>query len=455
MSIHRVVRSLAAAAVLVFAGSAAHAQLDPPSGPVEETGTPLGEINPGTPISSLPSAANAVHVISEPGRYYLDRDIADPGAGVFAILVTTSTNVTIDMNGFAIDGNGAETQAAIGLDAGVVTIENGTIRDWGSFAIVENDATLTLRRLVLRNIAGASAAALNRYTVIEDCVFDANANPLRFNGGTVAGVQPGIVIKDTRFIAMPAAIDASNAVGVQLLDCNFSGLGAASSAIKVVLGADAQVVRCNFHTGGENGLQAGDGAQILDSRFTGIVTGSTFGISVGNAAVISRCIVKNYSGNGINALNNCLIEGTAVNGCGAVGILIGSTGIVRGCVFQDNVSGGLAPGFGVRIEGNTFRTNGYGVLLRTNATSGDCLVKDNTFDEDQLIIDGFDNVIDGNTFTDSIPAILHNSGGNLIQRNVFNAGGIGGSVSTALSVVFPTRTGADLAFAGPFDNILY
>src|SRR5262245_59148158 len=102
---------LKAAALIALAASAAlvAGPLAPPAGPVGPTFKPLAEVQPATPVQSLPGSAQAMHVITQPGSYYLTGPITAT-AGLNGIDIFAD-DVTLDLCGFEINGASAGAQA--------------------------------------------------------------------------------------------------------------------------------------------------------------------------------------------------------------------------------------------------------------------------------------------------------------------------------------------------------
>src|SRR5262245_11395448 len=103
-----------------FSTAFAQGSLTPPGAPAPMMKT-LAQIEPRTPISSAP------FTISQPGSYYLTRNITVSSGNA----ITIATNgVTLDLNGFTIRSTaGSATNAAILLNSGLrnVAIANGFI----------------------------------------------------------------------------------------------------------------------------------------------------------------------------------------------------------------------------------------------------------------------------------------------------------------------------------------
>ncbi|MBK7406169.1 MAG: right-handed parallel beta-helix repeat-containing protein [Phycisphaerales bacterium] len=125
------VLAMIAGGAIVLAGP-----IDPPAGPVKSTYKTLNEIEPRTAINATntPGDASAQYVITQPGSYYLTGDLAiTSGAGVSI----RSSNVRIDLNGFALRKAGAIPEIAIeipddGLTYRAIDVRNGSVT--GSFA---------------------------------------------------------------------------------------------------------------------------------------------------------------------------------------------------------------------------------------------------------------------------------------------------------------------------------
>src|SRR5690606_18106937 len=94
----------AAFLLTILAGAAVAGPLNPPAGPVAPTHKTLTEVEPRTPINAAntPGDADSVYRIFQPGSYYLTGNIVGQ-AGKRGIEIASS-NVTLDLNGFALQG---------------------------------------------------------------------------------------------------------------------------------------------------------------------------------------------------------------------------------------------------------------------------------------------------------------------------------------------------------------
>jgi hypothetical protein len=134
------------AAILLMATGVSGGPLDPagPPGPTQSV------IEPRTPISQ---PATFPIVISEPGSYYLTQNVA----GVIntnGIEITTS-NVTVDLNGFTLQGALSARGIYVTGAFSNITVRNGTIKDWSEFGILGED--MSLGRFEDLTIIGGSA----------------------------------------------------------------------------------------------------------------------------------------------------------------------------------------------------------------------------------------------------------------------------------------------------------
>ena len=98
-------------------------ELSPPPGPIMPTGSSIGALatkiaftsagiaEPRTPITSLPSSAEAQFVVSSPGAYYLPRNLTqEPGKVCIDIL---ADHVDIDGQGFVFVGSGGSSSSCL------------------------------------------------------------------------------------------------------------------------------------------------------------------------------------------------------------------------------------------------------------------------------------------------------------------------------------------------------
>jgi parallel beta-helix repeat protein len=117
----------------------AQGSLTPPAGAPAPVMKSLDQIESRIPLNTLPGTNNAVHVISQPGNYYLTGNVVG-STGKNGILINAH-DVNIDLNGYTILGSGAGSLDGItvlnadGGDGERLSVRNGIIRKWGGAAI--------------------------------------------------------------------------------------------------------------------------------------------------------------------------------------------------------------------------------------------------------------------------------------------------------------------------------
>ena len=104
--------------------------LSPPAGPVAPTMKTLDEVEARIPVNTLPGDSTASHVITQPGSYYLTGNIA--GQPQLHGIVIEASDVTLDLNGFALVGSATQTREGIFVrgDRRNIVVRNGLVRDW-------------------------------------------------------------------------------------------------------------------------------------------------------------------------------------------------------------------------------------------------------------------------------------------------------------------------------------
>lgn len=164
--------------------------LTPPVGPVASTMKTLQEVEPRTPVQSLPGNATAMFAITQPGSYYLTGNIEAAFAGVNAIEVFAD-GVTLDLMGFTIDGVGRTGLNGIVVDSSEdregIAIVNGSVRGFIEHGIaVDSGAGARFDRLSLVDCGFEGLRAGNGATVT-NCTATgiSNTGIWLFNGGTV------------------------------------------------------------------------------------------------------------------------------------------------------------------------------------------------------------------------------------------------------------------------------
>ena len=134
---------LALSSFFLSPSSFGQGSLTPPGAPAPTMKT-LDQIEPRTPISTLP------FTISAPGVYYLTKNITTTGGGI----TIDTDDAVLDLGGFTLTGDGTAGDRGVDVSAQArVTIRNGTLRNFGLGI----------------NLAAGTAEALVEDLTIVDC----------------------------------------------------------------------------------------------------------------------------------------------------------------------------------------------------------------------------------------------------------------------------------------------
>ena len=255
-----------------------------PTGAPAPTMKTLDQIEPRTPISSVPVT------ITQSGSYYLTTNLS-AGAGFGGITIAFgANNVTVDLNGFTLSGSATNSAAGIFVLSGRVRIRNGMITGWGA--------------------EGIDAVSASGY-VFEDLLVAGNGR----GASAASGMRAG---NDT-----------------QIIRCTV----VSNSAVGILVGAHSKIESCIATANGDNGIQAGN--QCVLERCTSDYN-TLSGFEVAQDSVLTRCAAAYNGFIGINANNNCRLADCVANSNTNVGVAIQSGSSASGCVAAGNHVGGLA-----------------------------------------------------------------------------------------------------------------
>jgi hypothetical protein len=454
----------------------AQGSLTPPGAPAS-TMKSLDQIEARTPIDAAhtPGDSSSQFRITQPGSYYLTGNISGV-AGKHGIFINSS-NVTLDLNGFILDGASGTGNTGVFLGTvSQVIVQNGTITGWkqsGLFGVnasflgiknlrivnngsagtyngvsvgsgshltdcvvsgssgygIETDLDAVIRGCVVQSNGSDGINALTN-TAIVDCIAAINqGNGITVSSGTVTGCSSqsntGVGISVGQYGVITACTVRNNSVGIS------------------VTGSGTTITQCTVITPATVGIQAADGCVIDRCSVSGA---GSFGIQTGNACTITGCGVRASGSAGITIGNDCGISGTSsVGNSGASnGITAGQGCTINGCTASSNGGNGIYVDQGCTVtnctvRGNTligirlfdnslaqkctvFGNHGDGITLTTACTVRDCSASGNgvggTHDGIHLLLFGTDNRVDGNNASKNTGWGIHQeSGPDLIVRN--------------------------------------
>jgi len=358
--------TLTACAVALTSLGALAGSLTPPPGAPTGSMKTLQEVEPRTPISSLPVT------ISQPGSYYLTASLTFSVAAQDAITVNAD-GVTIDLMGFTISGNNTSQHAINSPGSNAhLSVVNGTIRNFLGRAVNSpgSGGVVQSLRATENNNGGIT---LGPGATVRDCVMAANQ-------GTAFNVGAGSTLLNCAANANAGNTGFICGAGSTLQNCASS-----SNSTGFNLGAGTTATSCSVSSGtGGHGFITGDSCS-LSTCSVGSVTGlGTHGYLMGNGCVLTGCIAGGAGQHGFLTGSKCLLTGCIAHNQGNDAFQVGSGSVVSNCLAGANINGQtigrgfFTSGSDCRFEGctavkydkgfeNTFASGGN-IYLRNTAT---------------------------------------------------------------------------------------
>ncbi len=461
----------------------AQGSLTPP-GPPGATMLTLSQVEPRTPISSLP------YTISALGSYFVTTNLTGEG-GTNGITITCG-NVTVDLRGFALSG-GAGSLNGILINGALtnVTVENGTVSGWGGNGINAdslNGGTFEGLNLVNNGNDGldpgqncwmrsclAGGNAGNGFGAItnddecnyEDCIADNN--------------HAGGFFTDSQCSFANCRADNNNDDGFfPFFQCVFKNC---SSDYNGGDGIDCPYTGCVLEQCEANNDNIGiwvDHSTLKDCAAT---YNDDDGIDAGSGSTLAICAASFNGGDGINATNDCVLADciaetnwqdniVTVNGCTldhcsagfsdtGNGFTLGSGNTITACSALGNAVNGIDASDRTTIQSCTTSFNGNaGVHLGVLVTARDCSCVNNgtygileDYNGDSVILENNcsynGTVAYSGTITSGAGIYVTNSAGCRIEGNTldFNYAGL---VVAPANNAFILRNSADANIATNF-----
>lgn len=267
--------------------------LDPPAGPVSPTYKTLDQVEPRIPVQSLPGSGTALHVISEPGSYYLAGNI-----------------------------HGVEGKRAI--------------------AIASSGVSLDLRTSVLTGASGVLAG-------IET---EPGVGGVQVRGGMFVGWPNSVWLGDWSTIREVTTVDLPSGFGLRvgahgIIDgCLAAGWG---NGLRIVAGGDAAIIQNCEANGGDNCFRLQFGAHLRDC----VAAYGVLGVDCPNAAQHVRALRVLRCLTGVNVDSEAIVEDCEFFECSNSGVnCIGSRVTIRRNVAIMTPIGVRVSGSGNHIAGN-------------------------------------------------------------------------------------------------------
>ena len=430
MYLSRILIVTTALAVCFLTIAPGQGPLTPPPGPPSPQFKTLNQIESRTDIATLTGDANAMHLITQRGSYYLTGNITISGAR--AGIAIAASDVTLDLNGFTITGSatalaGIDFRGTLsscrvfnghieGLPAGIGvrasgsgnSISQAAFEDLGirscrkGFDIESvHDVRVERARVSSTTLTGID---LNKRGAVLNSQVDSVTNT---GSGLVLGIDADVVTGCQ--VSRVTGTWITGIYGTQVTDCRLRNIGNASTSS--CTGIQGALTRgCIIESASGVSVVGILGSQVMDSRISSM--SQSGGTSASNAYAISASIIMDCSVSSITADASTNLTGfykyelatrcrcssiQSVAGraagfrpsfggasqtidCGAnsgslnIGIdLEDSTdALIRGCRFNLGDAGiGIAcDGTDIRIEDNTITGAAVGINAAASSTSG-------------------------------------------------------------------------------------
>ncbi len=279
------------------------------------------------PVQSLSGSGTALYTISQSGSYYLTGNIN--GVVDKHGIEITSSDVTIDLNGYLLIGAGKFTGAIgdgiYGTDYRI-TVTNGSLTNWRNNAINVSSSN-QLRNIKVRD-NGADGIIAGSNAVVIECTSQHNEG-----SGITAGDNSIIRnCSSTENELSGFSLGRKCAINNCVASNNYSGVGIGAGNESII----------------ENCVAEGNG------------TSGEHGITIGGDSIVTSCVANDNDGRGIYCGSDCLVSNCMVEGNGTDGIYV-SSGKVSNCKVHDNNGIGIEARHKSLVIGNVCNGNATGI----------------------------------------------------------------------------------------------
>ncbi len=320
-------------------------------------------------IQTVPMGGGGLHLITAPGSYYLSTNIVGWSGGVVAVKIQAS-NVSLDLNGFTLNGNGSSF-CGIWLNAAVtnITIRNGSITGWGNSGIYADTGTAQCRfesLVLLSNIdcgIGGGTPIVN--CVVADCLAA---------GNTTYGIVVGTGSQLERSQALDNGGGGFFSEGMYTTVTKCQSIGNGGVGINLGYGSGT-VADCLAADNGSNGILVGYKASVINSSCEG--NGSD-GITATMNCSIRNCTSDNNVGVGINIYQDTEVIGCHVSANGGPGIYGDNGSLIKDCEASSNGDAGIkGVGRGSVVDCVARNNTGYGISMYAGTLVSRCVAQGN------------------------------------------------------------------------------
>jgi hypothetical protein len=306
-------------------------------------------LRPGTPITSLPFD------ITQPGNYYLTGNLtlAATGTGI----TIDSSNVTLDLGGFTIDGTNTGGSGVFipsqfqGTNLREITVRNGTAQDWTQDGFdMEFVDGLIAENLQADNDGTGIVVANAR---LSDCTanFNANGGVQSKGGSTITGCTTknnqgaGFILVNGSVLESCTAV-GNSAAGIDVRASTVDGCATYGNLYGIAVGFNCNVRNNTVSQSSSDGIRvaspSGSGESVITENTVESAgsNSSASGIYVQTQNnLISRNHVTSTNGPGIQVVGsfNTIDENSTLSNTG-IGIVVGGS---KNTVVHNNSLGNV------------------------------------------------------------------------------------------------------------------
>jgi hypothetical protein len=363
--------------------------LNPTTPPTAGTMKPLDQVEPRTPITSVPCT------ISSSGSYYLTKNLTSTGTAI----TISADDVTLDLCGFTLTGPGSGTNYGIYMNGRKnIEIRNGTIKSFGTDGIYDSSSSGGNQRILRVQVIGNKRYGIYLHgstNQIKDCVISGNGSSYAgfvYGINTAAGCAiTGNTVYENGMAATGNVSGIYTGSGCKITDNVVYGNGVSAGGVVYGINCDSgsTITDNSVFSNGSYATNTVYGIYALNSSNT--ISGNTVhgngifssgglgsGIYTMDAGSIMNNIVRSNGGPGITGTNFCQIIQNTITGNSGAGISVGENCTISKNTAGTNTSTGIVAGNNANINGNTVASNSAdGITAGDHVTITDNTVTSN------------------------------------------------------------------------------
>lgn len=322
-----------------------------------------------TDIQTVPLGGAGLHLITVSGSYYLSTNIVGWSGGVVAVQIQAS-NVSLDLNGFTLNGNGSSF-CGIWLKGAVtnITIRNGTITGWGNSGIYAETGAAQCRfesLVLLSNIdcgIGGGTPIVN--CVVADCLA----------AGNTYGIAVGTGSQVERSQALDNGGGGFFSEGMYTTVTKCQSIGNGGVGINLGYGSGT-VADCLVADNGGNGISVGYKSSVVNSSCEG---NGGDGITATVKCSVRNCSSDDNANAGINIYEDSVVSGCHVSANVGPGIYGDTGSLIKDCEASSNGNTGIkGVGRGSIVDCMARNNTGYGISMYAGTLVSRCVAQGNT-----------------------------------------------------------------------------